>query len=153
MVEDGVEIEPAGSRPLPALLRGARAALGSVIRHNLAEAGYEDVPPNGLYVLGGMAGTDSPLGDIIWSLGVSKQTAGTLVDSLVVRGYLDRRVDPEDRRRMVVSLTDHGSNAAAVIRDTVAHIESSLEAAVGADAVAHTRRSLAALAAMGHEDG
>jgi DNA-binding MarR family transcriptional regulator len=147
------ETDMAGLWPLPALLRGARATFGSAIRRELADAGYDDVPPNGLFVLGAIAGTSAPHSDIIQALGVSKQTAGALVDSLVVRGYLHRHADPEDRRRMVVGLTERGADASAVIRRTAADLESSLEMAVGADAVAQARRVLAALASMGRGDG
>ena len=150
---DSAGFEPDSSRPLPALLRGARATFGSVIRRRLDAAGYDDVPPNGLFVLGAIGEGSTPLADVIAALGVSKQTVGALVDSLVVRGYLDRRADPVDRRRIVVSLSDRGAGAAAVIRRTVSEIEASLDARVGSDAVAHTRVALAALTAMGSEDG
>ena len=54
------------------------------------------------------AQTQAPLAEVIRQLGVSKQAAGQLVDSLVVRGYLDRTVDPDDRRRLIVTLTERG---------------------------------------------
>jgi len=42
---------------------------------------------------------DGPcLSQIIEALGVYKQAAGHLVDTLVLCGYLDRSMDPEDRR-------------------------------------------------------
>jgi MarR family len=78
--------------PLTALLRGARAVFAAEIRRALADAGHDDLPPNGPYVVGGMARTSAPLADVIVQLGVSKQAAGQLVDSLVARGYLDRSV-------------------------------------------------------------
>jgi DNA-binding MarR family transcriptional regulator len=98
-----VEEVPETSWPLPALLRGARATFGSVIRRELAAAGYDDVPPNGLFVLGAIGDGSTPLAEVITALGVSKQTAGALVDSLVVRNYLDRRADPADRRRLALA--------------------------------------------------
>ena len=54
----------------------------------------------------------APLATVIRQLGVSKQTAGQLVDSLAARGYLDREADPYDRRRLVVRLTERGEQAA-----------------------------------------
>ena len=41
------------------------------------------------------------------------QAAGQLVDTLVMRGYLERQTDPDDRRRLVVRLTERGAEAAA----------------------------------------
>ena len=84
--------------PIPALLRAARTTYGSAVRKALSEVGCDDVPRNGSYVIGAIDRTGAPLGDIIRGLGVSKQTAGQLVDTLVIRGYIDRVVDPDDRR-------------------------------------------------------
>jgi DNA-binding MarR family transcriptional regulator len=130
---------------LPALLRAARSTYGSAIRRALAEVGCDDVPRNGIYVVGAIARTGAPLGDIIQQLGVSKQAAGQLVDALVLRGYLERSVDLEDRRRLLVTLTERGEAAAAVIRSAVDAVDAALEAQVGAEYVAHTRATLAML--------
>src|SRR5215469_1210218 len=83
---------------IPALLRHARTTYGSAMRRALAEEGYDDIPQHGMYLIGGMAlgATAVPLGLLIKQLGVSKQVASQLVDSLVVRGYLNRAEDPED---------------------------------------------------------
>src|ERR1700742_3375202 len=99
---------------LPALLRHARTTYGKAMRRALAEAGYDDVPKNGMYVIGGLAlgAGDVPLGQLVKELGVSKQAAGQLVDALVLRGYLDRTVDKEDRRKLTVTLTERGRAAA-----------------------------------------
>jgi DNA-binding MarR family transcriptional regulator len=134
----------------PALLRAARAAYGSAIRESLAEAGCDDVPRNGSYVIGAIARTGAPLSQIIRELGVSKQAAGQLVDTLVMRGYLDRSVDPEDRRRLTISLTDRGHAAAAVIRSAVERVDAGLIDRVGPEYVAHARVTLAALIEGNH---
>ena len=47
----------------------------------------------------------SPQAELAASLGLSKQAASQLIDTLVLREYLERRIDPEDRRRMGVRLT------------------------------------------------
>ncbi|NWO68016.1 hypothetical protein GY966_24405, partial [Escherichia coli] len=44
--------EPAIQIPLPALLRHARHTYGAAMRAALAEGGYDDIPGNGLYVIG-----------------------------------------------------------------------------------------------------
>src|ERR1700760_3955979 len=95
---------------LPALLRHARNTYGSAMRRGLAEAGFDDIPKNGLYVIGGLAlgAGDVPLGQLVRELGVSKQSAGQLIDTLVLRGYLERAVDGEDRRKLTITLTERG---------------------------------------------
>jgi MarR family transcriptional regulator for hemolysin len=45
------------------------------------------------------------VGGLARALGVSEPSASLLVDKLVTRGLADRRSDPADRRRAVVSLT------------------------------------------------
>ena len=97
----------------PALLRAARRTYGSAVRAALAEAGCDDMPRNGSYVVGAIDRTGAPLSQIITELGVSKQAAGQLVDTLVARGYLDRSPDPDDRRRLTITLTERGHAAAA----------------------------------------
>ena len=129
----------------PALLRAARTTYGSAIREVLSEVGCEDVPRNGIFVIGAVARGGSPLSDIIASLGVSKQAAGQLVDTLVVRGYLERSPDPDDRRRMTVDLTDRGRTAAEATWTAVNEVDTALADRVGADAVAITRSTLVAL--------
>jgi DNA-binding MarR family transcriptional regulator len=131
----------------PALLRAAWAAYGTAIRDALAEVGCDDIPRNGLYVLGAIARTGAPLGQVIRELRVSKQAAGQLVDTLVARSYLERSVDSSDRRRLTVTLTERGEAAAVVIRSTIDRVDALLVSRVGPDYVAHTRATLAALTA------
>jgi DNA-binding MarR family transcriptional regulator len=136
--------------PLPALLRHARTAYGSAMRRALEEAGYDDIPKNGLYVIGGLAigAGDVPLAALIRDLRISKQAAGQLVDTLVNRGYLARNVDDQDRRRLIVTLTDRGRAAAATQAAARERVDAELLAKVGPQCIEHTRVALAALTEM-----
>lgn len=51
--------------------------------------------------------------DLAFQLAVSKQSVTRIVDSLVERRYLTRRVDPIDRRRMIHAITAKGARALA----------------------------------------
>ncbi len=133
---------------MPALLRAARIAYGSTIRAAMAAAGFDDVPRNGIYVIGAIRDTEAPLSLIIEWLGVSKQAGGQLIDTLVLRGYLERSIDTEDRRRLTVTLTDRGRALAAVSRAAVERVDARLLQDVGAEHVAHTRATLMALIAQ-----
>ena len=66
--------------------------------------------------------------DMIRGLGVSRQAASQLIDVLVLRGYLDRQINPDDRRRMDIELTERGRAAAAVIRAAVEQVHRRLAA-------------------------
>lgn len=130
---------------LPALLRTARNAYGAAIRKALADVECDDIPRNGIYVLGAISRANLPLSDIIRSMGISKQSAGQLIDTLVLRGYLTRETDPEDRRRLNLTLTERGKSAAAASAKTVDGIEVDITERLGADYIAHTRETLAAI--------
>jgi DNA-binding MarR family transcriptional regulator len=138
---------------LPVLLRHARTTYGAAMRRALDEAGYDDIPGNGLYVIGGLAlgVPDIPLGQLIKELRISKQAAGQLVDALVTRGYLERAVDKDDRRKLTVTLTERGKAAAAAQSAARERVDAELLAAVGEDDVKRTRRTLAVLIDIGRQ--
>ncbi|MBB4840171.1 DNA-binding MarR family transcriptional regulator [Sphingomonas kyeonggiensis] len=136
---------------MPALLRHARHTYGAAMRAALAARGYDDIPANGLYVIGALALGEAPLGQIIRELRVSKQAAGQLVDALVLRGYLEREVDPQDRRRLTVTLTERGQAAADTQREAREGIDGALLACMGEEKVLHAREVLAALIGIGRE--
>jgi DNA-binding MarR family transcriptional regulator len=86
--------------------------------------------------------------DVIADLGVSKQTVSQLIDTLVVRGYVERTSDAEDRRRVILTLTERGGAASSVVFATVVEIDARLVAIVGAERMAHTKETLAALLSL-----
>jgi DNA-binding MarR family transcriptional regulator len=116
-----------------------------VIRERLAEAGFDDLPRNAPYVLGGMANRRGSIAGLIRELDVSKQAASQLIDTLVVRGYLSRDVDEVDRRRMSIALTERGLAAAAVVRAGVAEVDDQLAELCGPRQIAGLRAGLLAL--------
>jgi DNA-binding MarR family transcriptional regulator len=131
---------------LPALLRAARGVYQRAIRARLTEAGFDDMPRNGPYVLGGMANHGGTPGQMVRDLQVSKQAASELIDALVVRGYLLRGEDPQDRRRMTLALTERGRAAAERVQAGVVAVDQELEQGIGPDGVAALRAGLLALA-------
>ena len=138
---------------LPVLLRHARNTYGAAMRRALNDAGYDDIPGNGLYVIGGLAVENAyiPLGQLIRELRISKQAAGQLVDTLVTRSYLERSVDKDDRRKLTITLTERGRAAAATQQAAREKVDADLLAAVGKDDIDRTRRTLAVLCDMIHD--
>ncbi|APG04377.1 hypothetical protein BJI69_11035 [Luteibacter rhizovicinus DSM 16549] len=139
---------------VPALLRHARGTYAAAMRRALDEAGYDDIPENGLYVIGGLAGdaSDVPLGRLVQELRISKQAAGQLVDTLVTRGYLTREGDPVDRRKLVITLTERGLDAADVQGAARDRIDADLHARIGDSGLRALKRGLAALVEIGRKD-
>jgi DNA-binding MarR family transcriptional regulator len=130
---------------IPALLRAARGSYGHAIRAQLAAAGFDDLPRNGAYVLGGIVNHGGSASGLVRELGVSKQAASQLIDTLVVRGYLRREADPSDRRRVTIDATERGRAAAAAVRAGVQSIEAQLAAAISPAQLAAMRAGLTAL--------
>ncbi|MFY9640539.1 MAG: MarR family transcriptional regulator [Rhodomicrobium sp.] len=133
----------------PALLRAARATYGSAIHEALIDAGHDDVPRNGIYVIGAIARTAAPLSQIISELGISKQAAGQLVDTLVMRGYLHRSVDTKDRRRLTIRLTERGRAVASVSKSAIERLDAEFGKKAGSEHFKHTRATLAIIAEGG----
>ena len=131
------------------LLVRARGGYGNTIGAHLAAAGFDDLPRNGPFVLGGMASNRGSAVEMIRSLGVTRQAASQLIDTLVLRGYLSREINPEDRRRMNIVLTERGRAAAAAIRAGIEQVEAELARTLSPAELAGLRAGLAALAAIG----
>ncbi len=135
--------------PVPSLMREARDVYRDGVRQALTNAGCDDVPRNGVFVLAGLDQSTperefSPQADVVASLGLSKQAASQLIDTLVIREYLERRIDPEDRRRMGIRLTERGRTAAVAIQAAIERIESALAQLITADQLHGLRAGLAA---------
>jgi DNA-binding MarR family transcriptional regulator len=111
---------------IPALLRAARGAYAHAVRAELEAGGFDDLPRNGPYILGGMVNQGGAPGQLIRELGVTKQAASQLIDTLVLRGYLERSPSTDDRRRIVVEVTDRGRAAAAAVRAGVISVDEEL---------------------------
>ncbi len=132
-------------------MRGARSSYGDAIRAGLGAEGFDDLPRNGPFLLSGMAIWGGSAADMIRGLGVTKQAASQLIDTLVLRGYLTREVNPDDRRRMTIELTDRGRAAAAIVRASVQAVDAELVQRISAAELAGLRAGLAALAEIKDE--
>jgi DNA-binding MarR family transcriptional regulator len=133
---------------IPQLMRGARDTYRDAVGRALVDVGCDDLPRNSTFVLAGLdRGSEanfSPQSDVVSSLGLSKQAASQLIDTLVLRRYLERRVDPQDRRRMEVRLTDRGQRAADAIQRGIDGVEAALAELITADELHGLRAGLAA---------
>jgi DNA-binding MarR family transcriptional regulator len=135
--------------PVPWLMREARDVYRDAVGRALARAGCDDVPRNGVFVLARLdqsmpEAKFSPQADVVASLGLSKQAASQLIDTLVLRQYLERRIDPEDRRRMGVRVADRGRTAALAIQGAIDAIDTALAQRITADQLHGLRAGLAA---------
>jgi DNA-binding MarR family transcriptional regulator len=133
-------------RSIPELMRLARGSYAQAIRDGLEDEGIDDLPRNGAFVLSYLSRDDnSVVTDMIKGLGVTKQAVSQLLDSLVVRGFITRAVDPDDRRRMTLGLTDRGRAAASAIFAAATAIDDQLAEMLSPGDLAGFRAGLAAL--------
>ncbi|EFL53153.1 transcriptional regulator, MarR family [Solidesulfovibrio fructosivorans JJ]] len=61
----------------------------------------------------------SNLTDLAEYIGVSLPSMSKLVDALAYRGFVERKPDPSDRRRVRLSLTEEGANVLSKAREAV----------------------------------
>lgn len=139
--------------PVPQLMREAREVYRDALQRALDDAGCDDIPRNGLLVLAGLDPRPPepafrPQAEVVASLGLSKQAASQLIDALVLRGYLARRNDPTDRRRMEVCLTARGRSAAVAIRTATDAIDASVARLLTPDELHGFRAALGAYRAI-----
>jgi uncharacterized protein len=107
-----------------------------------------NMPRAGVRVIGRLARGATTVGEVA-AYDTSKQAASRLVDSLVMRGYVERTADPDDRRRMNVVLTERGRGAAAEVLAAIDEVDRRFLDAVGPDEARRMRLALAALCALG----
>ncbi|HTX81297.1 MAG TPA: MarR family transcriptional regulator [Streptosporangiaceae bacterium] len=145
---DGNRYEQMG---IPGLIRGARLAYGTAVRQAFLDAGFDDIPRNGAFVLARVYAGSSESAALTRALAISKQAVSQLIDTMVMRGYLERTPDPDDRRRMVLSLTPRGEEAATVSWQAATAVDDELTRRLTPDGVAALRAGLIALYEIAEE--
>ncbi|MGN6030030.1 MAG: MarR family winged helix-turn-helix transcriptional regulator [Thermomicrobiales bacterium] len=150
---DTTRIAPEEPVSLRQLLARAGRVYDITIAVSLEEAEMDDLPMRGVSVLrritDGDAGT--PLAHVLRGGRISRQHGTQLIDTLVERGYIVRETDPEDRRRMRVSLTERGKAAAEAVRTAIDGLNAALAEKVTPEQLEASRAVLSALVALAPE--
>lgn len=110
----------------------------------LAAAGYE-ITPAQARVFQRIAAEGSRTTELAESAGVTKQTAGFLVDQLERQGLVERVPDPRDGRARLVRVAERGAQAVALTVPVVAEVEAQWRAHLGAQRWTQLREALVAL--------
>jgi len=138
--------------PLSALLQAARRTYANAARRAQSRAGCTDLPATGEFIINTMHWSDASLEAVVRWMGVTKQAVSQAVDTLVLRGYLERSHDPRDRRRVRLTLTDRGRTAGRAARSAIERVDRELRARVGERDIADTRATLVTLLEMDRTD-
>jgi DNA-binding MarR family transcriptional regulator len=121
------------------------------LRSAMAAAGFDDLGRSDGYVLRALDGNPLTVSALAELLDITKQGAAQIVDDMQVRGYVERRPSPTDRRSRPLYLTERGQRALAAARRFHRRYERELIRQHGAEPVAALRGVLTAIA--GDSDG
>ena len=135
-----------GDEPTSALLmfvahRAAEARVVEAVR----AAGFDDLTLAQSRIGQRLSREGIRVTDLAEQAGVTKQTAGALVDDLEANGYVTRKPDPADARARLVVLTDRGETLCATAAAEIAKVEAEWRAHLGAKAYNELRAALVSL--------
>lgn len=119
--------------PSSALLRTAYNALAARIFASVVSGSdFDDLRPSHGNAMEQLEIEDGlRLTDLAARAGITVQSMGELVDDLEVKGYVERRPDPDDRRAKRIYLTDRGRKNARVAKRATADVENYLAELLG----------------------
>ena len=105
----------------------------------LAAAGFDDFTPSQARVFQRIDRDGSRLTDLAAQAGITKQSAGFLVDQLERAGYVERVGDPADGRARLVRVAERGLRSVEASRQIVAEVEAEWTAHLGASRMEQLR--------------
>lgn len=120
----------------------AHRAAETQVFNALRTAGFDDLTPAQSRLAQRLSPTGIRVTDLADQAGVTKQTAGALVDELERGGYVVRRPDPADARARLVVLSERGERLCTAAAAEVATIEAHWRAHLGAEAFEALRAAL-----------
>ena len=136
--------DPPQHLPSNALLRTAYNAVSARIFASVVSGtDFGDLRPSHGNVMEQLELEDGlRLTDLASRAGITAQSMGELVDDLEVKGYVERRADPGDRRAKRIHLTDRGRKNARVAKRATADVEDHLVELLGRQRYQLLRRTL-----------
>jgi DNA-binding MarR family transcriptional regulator len=143
----------AAAIPLARLMAMAFRTLIDDLHAQLARHGWKDVRPAYGYVL--LAGRDGSITvtEVAVLLGMTKQAASKLVETMVSEGYLRRGEHPDDARSKQLKLSAKGARLLRVVESIYAEIEAEWAAIIGAPALERMRTDLTRVLRGLHDGG
>jgi DNA-binding MarR family transcriptional regulator len=137
----------ASTPDLVSLLSLALGRLTDELGAELEAAGFGGLRPAHGYALSRLSFGGATGVQVAEHLGITKQSAGQLVDELERAGYARREPHPTDRRGKLVVLTDRGWAAVRAAQRALDGIDARLAERLGPDRLAELRAGLAEAAA------
>jgi DNA-binding MarR family transcriptional regulator len=110
----------------------------------LAAGGLEDLPTASGYLLAYLANDEDSIPEMFEGLGIKQRELSQLVDTLVLRGYLTREIDPTDGT-VALTLTERGHAANEASFAGCNYVDRELERRLSEGEMAGLRRGLIVL--------
>jgi DNA-binding MarR family transcriptional regulator len=129
---------------IPELMRAARGSYKRAVDTRLAAGGFEDLPTASGYLLAYLANDEESIPDRIDGLGIKQREFRQLVDTLVLRGYITRHIDPADGK-VTLALTERGRAANEASFEGCNYVDQELARRLSEAEMAGLRRGLAVL--------
>jgi DNA-binding MarR family transcriptional regulator len=129
---------------IPELMRLARGSYKRAVDIQLAADGLEDLPTTSGYLLAYLADDEESIPARIEGLGIKPRQFTQLVDTLVLRGYLTREIDPAGGE-VSLALTERGRAANEASSAGCSYVDQELERRLSEAEMAGLRRGLAVL--------
>lgn len=129
---------------IPELMRVARGSYKRSVDIHLAAGGLEDLPTTSGYLMAYIADNDGSIPEKIEGLGIKPRQLRQLVDTLVLRGYLTREIDPVDGAASL-ALTERGHAANEATATGVDFVDQELARRLSDSEMAGLRRGLVVL--------
>jgi DNA-binding MarR family transcriptional regulator len=129
---------------IPELMRVARGSYKRAVDIQLAAQGLEDLPTASGYLLAYLANDEESMPERIEGLGIKQREFRQLVDTLVLRGFLTREIDPADGK-VSLALTERGHAANEASFEGASYVDRELERRLSEAEMAGLRRGLAVL--------
>jgi DNA-binding MarR family transcriptional regulator len=117
-------------------------AMEARVFEGLAAAGFADLTPAQARVFQRIGPGGSRLTDLAAQAGITKQSAGFLVDQLERGDYVERVPDPADGRARLVRIAERGARSVEASRTIVAQVEAEWTAHLGERRMVQLRRIL-----------
>ena len=135
-------------RMLGAMLRIPFQAIVARIDEGLRARGFTDLRPAHFVIFQHIRPEGSRITELAEQAQITKQTTGSLVDHMVVCGYVERLPDPSDGRAKIVRLTERGWDLENAAREILNQIEQEWAEQLGDERMAQLKQTLKDLIAL-----
>jgi DNA-binding MarR family transcriptional regulator len=129
---------------IPELMRVARGSYKRAVDVQLAAGGFEDLPTSSGYLLAYLVNDEGSVPEKIEGLGINQREFRQLVDTLVLRGYITRDIDPANGT-VSLALTGRGRAANEATFEGCSFVDNELARRLSEAELAGLRRGLAVL--------